>query len=142
MEYIALIIVAAALIVIAALQFKHLPKYHLSENQKKLIREYGVIHFTSHEHAMQICKEGLTPNPKKALNLFEREMVWLYSGDPDKYDKYLKELLTKRPNSDTVVIIKGLTDEQIENMRFRTNPEAYVHIGKLKTPVMAYKKLK
>jgi|GEM_PF-787768 len=116
----------------------HLPKYRLSNEKIKQIEQYGLIHFTRNENAEQIVKEGIDPEKGKPMSVFEKNMVWTYIANPDHIKRNYEEIRHKgdRDSIDSAVVLKGISEEQIKNMRTRRKSEVVVHIGRLKTENM------
>ena len=135
----AIVIIVCMLI----LRYKHIPRYRITEEIKCQILTKGLIHFTYYDNAVQIQKEGLVPQKKKAMFKCEKDMVWMYLNDEEQFMDKWKIIQGKgeRKNYDAYVIVQSIDDKQIEQMRYRKSDMAIVHIGVLKTENITAKRL-
>ena len=75
MEYMIIsILIIIAMCVILFLTIIHIPKMCLTAEIKRQILDNGLIHFTMWENAEKIQQEGLIPDKRKAMNMFEK--IW------------------------------------------------------------------
>lgn len=143
-NYLSVLVVPVAIITYFVLMYRHVPHKKLTSEQVARIKKYGLIHFTKKEHVPAILEQGVQPgevNGKKAMYRKERNMVWSFIADPEAFEKNLANIRSKgtRIESDAAVIIKNLSDKQIESMLWRKVSEdiAYIaHFGPLKTSSM------
>lgn len=137
----AVILLVLILLVALCVIHKHTPRKKITEELKREILSMGLIHFTNYDNAIQIQKEGLVPQESKAISKSEKNMVWMYLNNEKQFrDKW--EIIQKkgdRKNYDKCVIIQGIQDKQIEQMRYRKSDMAIVHMGILKTEDMTVK---
>ena len=66
----------------------HTPKSALSCQDKKDIKQYGLIHFTFSENINEISKNGVMPG-KEYLYRKEKNLCWFYINYPKEYEKNL-----------------------------------------------------
>ncbi len=125
------------IVVLIIMGYRHLPKNTINSTIRKKIKENGLIHFTTLDNAQKIKKEGLKPQNKE-LFFLEKNMVWLYMHEEEKIDSYKNIVQNKagRDIYDCYIHFEGITDEQIDNMRYRKYDSAITHIGTFKTPSM------
>jgi hypothetical protein len=108
--------------------YKHLPSKPIDAELRAKIKKYGLKHFTdTKEHAESIRINGLSPRPEKALFCREKDFVWLYTSEPDRYKENLAEIRTKgkRANVGYVVYFQEIADEEIEKMYYKNNTVVY-----------------
>lgn len=136
--YIDIALVATVLILCLSLRFRHYPGYRLNEIQLERIKKYGLVHFTYSDRAEKIIDEGLIPGKEKPMYRRERDMVWMFIADPQKFEENLKDVHSKGPRKDydTAVFIKELSDEQLGKLRCRRDKEYVTYRGCLKTSDM------
>ena len=67
------------------LEYMHIPRNRISNEVKKQILQNGLIHFTLLERAYETQKGGLAPGKRKAMNIFEKNMVWLYINNVEEF---------------------------------------------------------
>jgi hypothetical protein len=116
----------------------HTPKSALSCQDKKDIKQYGLIHFTFSKNINEISKNGVMPG-KEYLYRKEKNLCWFYINYPKEYEKNLGIVKSKgkRSSVDCYIVIKDFSEEQLNNMRIRKESDnAVVHIGTLKTSNM------
>lgn len=119
----------------------HTPKEMLSVEQRKDIVRNGLVHFTKSNAVASIMENGLMYNSSRAMKRAEKKMVWAYIYDPEDPKKNLEVIRSKgdRSSTDAMIIIKGISEEQLNNMRCRPKlDDAIAHIGNLKTADMTY----
>ena len=66
----------------------HTPKSALSSQDKKDIKQYGLIHFTFSENINEILKNGVMLG-KEYLYRKEKYFCWFYINYPKEYEKNL-----------------------------------------------------
>lgn len=122
---------------------RHYPRHKLSAQQIADIKKYGLMHFTDSENVASILEKGLIPDGKKAVLKAERDMVWTYIANPNKYNKRVREIHRKgkRKSYDSVVYLKNISDDDILKMRCRIFTEVVVYPGTYKTSDMVAKEI-
>lgn len=125
------------------LMYMHFPEKKLSYELREIIKVYGLMHFTLSENVESILENGVHPRLKKPMNYLEQNMVWTYIAYPPMFTDKINEIHSKgeREKYDAVIFIKNLSEEQLNKMRYRRNPEAVVYEGILKTDKMIAKKI-
>lgn len=125
------IFIIAVILIMLLLSYKHLPKQPLSYDVKNQILDNGLIHFTLWDCAQEIQKEGLVPGKRKAMNIFEKNMVWMYINNAEDFQQKCDIVHSKGDRSayDTVVIFKGIEEEQTKHMRYRKKDMAVIYKG-------------
>ncbi|MDF2986096.1 MAG: hypothetical protein K0R50_1606 [Eubacterium sp.] len=113
----------------------HIPRYRISDDVKNQILNNGLIHFTLWERASEIQKDGLVPGKRKAMNIFEKNMVWLYINNAEEFQQKCDIVHSKgdRRTYNAVVIFKNIEEKQIKHMRYRKKDMAVVYRGILST---------
>lgn len=139
----AISVIVIGVIMWIILVVKHYPKYKLSAQQVADIKKYGLMHFTDSENVASILEKGLIPDGKKAVLKAERDMVWTYIANPNKYDKRVREIHRKgkRKSYDSVIYFKNISDDDILKMRCRIFTEVVVYPGTYKTSNMVAKEI-
>ena len=112
----------------------HTPKKELNNETIDFIKKNGVQHFTHSSKVKSILSNGIIPHSERKMKKCEENLIWLYPNNCFKSHK--KSILKKRKNSNTVIIIKDLSDEQIQNMRIRKSDQAISYKGVLFTDNM------
>ncbi len=125
------------IVLLIIIQFRHLPKKAINSEMRKKIKENGLIHFTTSYAAHQIQKEGLKPQGKE-LSFLEKNMVWLYMYEEQNIDSLKNNVQNKahRDMYNCYIHFEGITDEQIDNMRYRKYDSAIIYTGIFKSPSM------
>ena len=123
------------------LEYIHIPRYRISDDVKIQILNNGLIHFTLWERASEIQKDGLVPGKRKAMSIFEKNMVWLYINNAEEYQQKC-DIVHSKGDRRAVVIIKDIEEKQIKHMRYRKKDMAVVHKGILNTSNVMIEKLK
>ena len=103
----------------------HTPKKELDSETFDFIKKNGVQHFTHSSKVESISSKGIIPHSKRKMKKGEENLIWLYTNSD--FEAHKKAILRKRKNADTVIVIKGLSDKQIENMRIRKLDQAVSH---------------
>lgn len=137
------ILIISIILFMLILEYKHIPRHHISDDVKKQILHNGLIHFTLLERAHDIQKYGLVPGKRKAMNIFEKNMVWLYINNVEEF-KLKSDIVHSKGDRrayNAVVIFKDLEESQIKHMRYRKKDMAVVHKGILHTSNVIIKKL-
>lgn len=121
----------------------HIPRYHISDDVKKQILHNGLMHFTLLEQSHDIQEDGLVPGKRKAMNIFEKNMVWLYINNIEEIQQKYDIVHSKgdRRAYNVVVIFKDIEESQIKNMRYRKKDMAVVYKGIFNTSNVIIKKL-
>lgn len=144
MEYMTIsILIIIAMCVILFLTITHIPKMCLTAEIKRQILDNGLIHFTMWENAEKIQQEGLIPDKQKAMNRFEKNMVWMYINNAVEFQNKYKIVHSKgnRKGYDAVVLFQNVKKEQLENMRYRKSDMAIVFKGTFATESISIKKV-
>ncbi len=136
---IAIIIIISVFAFCFGLLLRHCPRRRISEDTRRAIKEYGLVHFSSSTCVEPIMLNGVVPDNSKKLSWLEKDMSWTYINYPGSFSTNLADVRSKhgRKDYDAAVFIKGLTDDQIDHMRQKLKTNVIVHIGKtLKTDRM------
>lgn len=144
MEYIFYcVLIVSIILFMLILVYMHIPRYHIPDDVKNQILHNGLIHFTLLERASGIQKDGLVPGKRKAMNIFEKNMVWLYINNAEEFQQKRAIVHSKgdRRAYDAVVVFKDIEEKQIKNMRYRKKDMAVVHNGILNTSNVIFEKL-
>lgn len=142
-EYILGSIFIVSIILFMSLEYMHIPRHHISDDIKNQILHNGLIHFTLMERASEIQKDGLVPGKRKAMNIFEQNMVWLYINNAEELQQKCSIVHSKgdRCAYNAVVIFKDIDENQIKHMRYRKKDMAVVHKVILNTSNVIIEKL-
>lgn len=137
------IFIVSIILFMLILEYLHIPRHHISDEVKKQILNNGLIHFTLLERASEIQKNGLVPGKRKAMNIFEKNMVWLYINNAEEFQKKCAIVHSKgdRRAYNAVVVFKDIEENQIKQMRYRKKDMSVVHKGKLNTSNVIIEKL-
>lgn len=137
------IFIVSIILFILILEYIHIPKHHISDDVKKEILHNGLMHFTLLERAYEIQKDGLVPGKRKAMNIFEKNMVWLYINNAEEFQQKYDIVHSKgdRRAYNAVVIFKDIEEKQIRHMRYRKKDMAVVHKGILSASKVIIKNL-
>lgn len=121
-----IVAIVCFLLVAFLLIFLHIPLLHLTPKMRRIVKSYGVNHFTRESFAKAIMEKGLIPHPEQAMVNQEKNMVWFYpdKGDPSYRKKCLADIRKRgrRAEYDVYVHFDDVTEEQIDQMRFRIYP--------------------
>lgn len=95
------------------------------------------------ERASGIQKDGLVLGKRKAMNIFEKNMVWLYINNAEEFQQKCAIVHSKRDRRayNAVVVFRDIEGNQIKHMRYRKKDMAVVHKGILNTSNVIIKKL-
>ncbi|MEA5084747.1 MAG: hypothetical protein VB018_11460 [Lachnospiraceae bacterium] len=137
------IFIISIILFMLILEYIHIPRYRISDDIKKQILNKGLIHFTLLEQASEIQKDGLVPGKRKAMNIFEKNMVWLYINNEEEFQQKCDIVHSKgdRRVYNAVVIFKDIEEKHIRHMRYRKTDMAVVHKGILNTSNVMIEKL-
>ncbi len=114
----------------------HTPKDKLNEWEIKQIKQNGLIHFCNKKNVDNIIKEGVKGGLKAPMMKSEENFTWYYINIKENFEINKNNVLNKgvREEYDMYVIIKQLTDEQINRLRIRREFDgAVIYPGTLKT---------
>ena len=125
------------------LEYMHIPRYRIPDDVKNQILHNGLIHFTLLEQASGIQTDGLVPGKRKAMNIFEKNMVWLYINNAEEFQQKCAIVHSKgdRRAYNAVAVFKDIEENQIKQMRYRKKDMAVVHKGKLNISNVIIEKL-
>lgn len=117
------------------LAYLHCPREQCSGSIKEMIMTKGLIHFTIIENAENIQSEGLAPKRRKAMFAREKNYVWMYINDADEFQAKLDIVHSKgdRKEYNAVVVFHGITESQVDRMKYRKKDMAIVYDGKFIT---------
>lgn len=141
-----IIVCLSCLLLYLYLTIEHFPKQKVSDSEEliRLIRENGLIHYTSLCNAEPILKNGLLPCKKKKMSFFEKDFTWCYIYDENKnYTDdaiFQKNKNSKKDNErkcEVGIHIENITDEQINRMRYHKKRGYVAYKGILKTDKMS-----
>lgn len=137
------ILIVSIFLFMLILEYMHIPRHHISDDVKKQILHNGLMHFTLLERSRDIQEEGLVPGKRKAMSIFEKNMVWLYINNAEKYQQKCVIVHSKgdRRVYNAVVIFKDIEEKQIKYMRYRKKDMAVVQKGILNTSNVIIEKL-
>ena len=128
-------IICASFVIIIAIYFSliillemiyHMPKKNLTENDKKIVRSYGLCHITDEENVESILEKGLDSAKSKEMSKAEKRMVWCYIAEPYKLKEKADIVRSKgkdRSDRNKIVIFKNISEEQINKLRIRRAPK-------------------
>jgi hypothetical protein len=136
------IFIVSIILFMLILEYMHIPRHYISDDVKKILHN-GLIHFTLLERAYEIQKEGLVHGKRKAMNIFEKNMVWLYINNAEEFQQKCDIVHSKgdRRAYNAVVIFKDIEEKKIKYMRYRKKDMAVVHKGILRTSNVIIEKL-
>lgn len=106
----------------------HTPEELLNDEEIKLIKSSGLIHFCEAQNTDSIIKDGVRGGLKKPMRKKETGFTWFYINDKRNFSKHL-DIIHKeghRKNYDSYVVIKDLEDRQIENLHIRRKVDCAV----------------
>lgn len=98
-----------------------------------------MIHFCNSKNIDKILQEGVKGGLKPPMQKAEKNYTWYYIYDSTTYKKNKRIVHSKgeRKSYDAYVIIKELTDEQMNKLRIRRKYDnAVIYPGTLKTETM------
>lgn len=135
---IAIIIIICVLAFYFGLLIWHCPRKKITEEIRRAIKEYGLIHFCFRDKAEAIVHNGLLPNNERRMSKLENDMVWTYINYPGSFNDNLHNVRSKgaRKDYDAAVLIRGLSDDQIDHMLQLCKTNVVVHVGVLRTDDM------
>lgn len=138
MIILSIILLLTAVTCIIVLAIEHYPKGKVKGEMSAKVLKYGLVHFTTRENAYSIMENGLLPNKKSSLTLFEKDFVWTYVADPKEIPKHLEEIRAKgnRGGYDTAVYFYDIPDEYLARMNCKPKQDIVVYRGKLITENM------
>lgn len=119
--------------------FYHTPKEKLDKSEIEKISSQGLIHFCNSKYIDEILREGVKGGLKAPMKKAEKNYTWYYIYDSTTYKKNKEMVRSKgeRKSYDAYVIIKGLTDEQMNKLRIRRKYDnAVIYPDTLKTETM------
>lgn len=127
------------IVIVITLTFIHLPNKKLDVKTKELIRQRGLIHFTTKENLVEILKHGFKGKISE-MSLMEKrmgEMIWFYIQEPHKNLEHLNIVKRKHRKSEYEVgiIVSDFTDEEFDKMRIRKGlfkDNAVIYLGEMK----------
>ena len=133
-----ILVLLSAVISIIVLTIDHYPKGKVRGEVADKVLKYGLVHFTTRENAYSIMENGLLPNKKSSLTLFEKDFVWTYIADPKELPKRLEEIRAKgsRGSYDTAVYFYDIPEEYLSRMNCKPKRDIVVFRGKLETENM------
>lgn len=105
-----------------ALEFiYHTPEELLNDEEIKLIKSSGLIHFCEAQNIESIIKEGVRGGLAKPMRKKETGFTWFYINDEKNFSTNVNIIHRKghRKKYDSYVVIKDLEDRQIKNLRIR-----------------------
>ena len=108
------IFIVSIILFMLILEYMHIPRYHISDDVKKQILHNGLMHFTFLKLAYEIQKDGLVPGKRKAMSIFEKNMVWLYINSAEEYQQKCDIVHSKvdRRAYNAVVIFRDIEEKQ------------------------------
>lgn len=144
MEYIFYcVLIVSIILFMLILVYMHIPRYRIPDDVKNQILHNGLIHFTLLERTSGIQKDGLVPGKRKAMSIFEKDMVWLYINNAEEFQHKCAIVHSKgdRRVYNAVVVFKNIEENQIKHMRYRKKDMAVVYKGIFKTSNVIIEKL-
>lgn len=117
----------------------HTPKEKLNLEERESIRNNGLIHFCERKNINSIISEGVKGNLAKAMRKKEKGFTWFYIYDKSQFYNQLKIIHEKgeRSKYDSYIIIKDLSNEQMDMLRIRRKVDnAVIYPESLKTKQM------
>lgn len=113
----AFLLIVILVIAFLIIYFRHTPHSGLSQEIIELIKNNGLVHFTSKTAADNIIVNGFDPAyVRRPLNLAERNMIWFYIYDENN----IEELIRKSGVDKAQAYIKVFpSEEEIKKMRIR-----------------------
>ncbi len=114
-------------------KLKHYPKDTLSERQKEVISQYGLLHFTLQNNVPSIILDGeIKPFSKYSMSRKEKDLVWFLLGDEhieDIIPSRFKLLCRNRPNCSVCILITEVSKNDVEKMLYHKKKDYYAHKG-------------
>ncbi len=117
----------------------HTPKEKLNDSEIAKIQSNGLIHFCNSKNKDKILQEGVKSGLKAPMRKAEKNYTWYYIYEDETYKECQRIVQSKgeRKSYNVYIIIKGLTEEQINKLRIRRkNDNAVIYPGTLKTDTM------
>lgn len=114
----------------------HTPAHRLNNQEKEQIKMYGLIHFCEAKNFGSIIEKGIIGGLKEPMEKKEKNFTWYYINLSDNFEKNRKIVHSKgeRKKYDGYVIVKNLSDEQLDLLRIRREvDDAVIYPGTLKT---------
>ncbi len=101
--------------------FYHTPKDRLNKNEIDRIKKYGLVHLSYKANEDSIRKNGIKYGHTNPMRKCEKCFTWFYINDPDRFEEHVKIVHSKgvRKDYDIYVVIKELTENQINDIRIR-----------------------
>ena len=106
----------------------HTPKEKLNELEVNTIKQNGLIHFCYSKDVESILKEGVKGGLKAPVKNAEENYTWYYINIEKNFERNKKIVHSKgkRKNYDAYIVIKELTEEQINSLRIRRKYDSAV----------------
>lgn len=117
----------------------HTPKDKLNNLEIEKIKQNGLIHFCKSENIKDILREGIKSGCHEPMKRAEKGYTWYYIYEPETFEEKKKIIHSKgeRKNYNAYVIIKGLTEKQINQLRIRRKVDnAIIYPGSMKTEII------
>ena len=101
------------------LVYMYIPRYRIPDDVKNQILHNGITHFTLLERTSGIQKDGLVPGKRKAMSIFEKDMVWRYINNAEEFQQKCAIIhrTGDRRAYNAVVVFKDIEENQIKHMR-------------------------
>ena len=99
----------------------HTLKEILSLNEIELVKQNGLMHFTNYENTIFIVENGVDADSGKEMLKREKGYSWFYIYEQSTFKEKLRIVHSKgnRKSYDAYIIIKDISDAQIEKLRIR-----------------------
>lgn len=117
-------LVVSLAVIYALPLISHLPICKLNKSEKKTIKMYGLVHFTSQKNAENIIKSGMLIGKKSNMDFIEKKLgplVWtFYPENIETKSKWLnkKAAAKKDPKCyEVCLLLKDFSDRDIDKMR-------------------------
>lgn len=114
----------------------HTPTHRLNNKEKEQIKMYGLIHFCEAKNFNSIKAKGVIGGLKEPMVKKEKDFTWYYINLSENFEKNKKIVRSKgnRKKYDGCIIVKNLSDEQLDLLRIRREiDDAVIYPGTLKT---------
>ena len=98
----------------------HTPNDELNEDELEAVKNNGLVHFCRKTNVDNIITNGVIPGPNE-MNKSEKGCTWFYIYDEGTCYNKLDAVRSRgdRYDYDACVIIKELSDEQLNKLRIR-----------------------
>lgn len=125
------------------LRKQHIPKTPLSEEQKKNLVEYGLLHFTDKSGVKGIRDSEWTIKPfaKNATFGAEKNKTWFFPAN-DYPEKAIRQISSQaheiRPDKDYCLSVQEISADEVDGFLYVPHKGYIAHEGPLQKPIVVY----